>query len=692
MTASYHDQAFRELFEEEAGARLARLSEQLLQLEQTGPDADLVASIFREAHTLKGAAAVVGLDDASRVAHALEGLLEDLRSGRRDPSPGLVDVALNAVDGLASIISRTIAGEECSSEADALEGHLLTWVDSDGIAEPGLEAALTGGRSVSDQAVSDHGPAPADVATRAVASEAVHVPMDRLDELVRLVGETAAAQLRVGCMLTERFGLDPVSVAEFRELSRVVNDLQERTMRVRMVPVSTVTDQLHRAVRDLSRSLGKQVSWEVRGADTELDRGVLQHLADPLLHLVRNAVDHGVESPDDRVAAGKKPQAAVRLHAMQLGSEVIIAVTDDGRGIDVQRVRVRAARQGIDTSGLTDEEALFLIFRSGLSTADSVSEVSGRGVGLDVVRTSVEAVRGRLEVRSQPGGGSEIRIIVPITLAVLPCLLVASGETRYAIPMHSVTVATARDPRTAAHAEGRPLIWINGSTVAVSSLQQTLGGTDDAELNGPVVVVTGTARSHAFRVDALLGQRDVVVKGLSRLLPRLDVLAGASVDPDGSILLVLDAAALIERARKPGAWAGEQPGPFQGAPAARGSILVVDDALTVRELQRSILERDGFDVRVAADGHEALALLAERQPDLVLTDVEMPRMDGFELTQAIRSHPRTRNLPVLMLTSRASETDRQRGLDAGADGYIIKSGFDETRLLEAVNGLLGRHS
>jgi len=202
------------------------------------------------------------------------------------------------------------------------------------------------------------------------------------------------------------------------------------------------------------------------------------------------------------------------------------------------------------------------------------------------------------------------------------------------------------------------------------------------------------ARSHAFQVDALLGQRDVVVKGLSRLLPRLDVLAGASVDPDGSILLVLDAAALIERARtaKPGPSAGERPGGSQAAPAARGSILVVDDALTVRELQRSILERNGFDVRVAADGQEALALLAERQPDLVLTDVEMPRMDGFELTQAIRSHPSIRNLPILMLTSRASETDRKRGLDAGADGYIIKSGFDETRLLGAVNALLGRQS
>jgi two-component system chemotaxis sensor kinase CheA len=378
---------------------------------------------------------------------------------------------------------------------------------------------------------------------------------------------------------------------------------------------------------------------------------------------------------------------------MQLGSEVIIAVTDDGRGVDVERVRARAALRGIDTVGLADEEALFLIFRSGLSTTDSVSEISGRGVGLDVVRTSVEAIRGRIEVRSEPGVGSELRIIVPITLAVLPCLLVAAGARRYAIPMHSVRVATAGDRSREAQAEGRPLVWVGETALPVSSLERTLGESDAIEAGGPVVVVAGLTRSHAFRVDALLGQRDVVVKGLGRLLPRLDVLAGASVEADGSILLVLDAAALIERARTatPGAHITE-PEEKSGlaAPAQRGSILVVDDALTVRELQRSILEHAGFDVRVATDGQDALASLAERQPDLVLTDIEMPRMDGFALTEAIRSHASLRNLPVLILTSRASEADRKRGLDAGADGYIIKSAFDEARLLSAVNALLGR--
>jgi two-component system chemotaxis sensor kinase CheA len=690
-----HEEEFRKLFAEEAASRLARLGEQLLQLERSGSDPELIASIFREAHTLKGAAAVVGIEEASRVAHALEDLLEGVRSGDQAPTSELVDVALAAVDGLTALIPRLLAGDDCSEQAAALEEGVRRWSEAVELPEPAeLPQPAESTEAPPEPAV----PAEEDLERRRAQrteSETINVPVARLDELVRLVGESAAAHLRIGRVLTERLGVDAGTVPEFRELSRVLNDLQERTMRARMVPVSTITDQLHRGVRDLARSLGKSVRWEVRGEDTELDRGVLQHLADPLMHLVRNAIDHGIETPAERVAAGKSEQATLRLHAMQLGSEVVIAVIDDGRGIDVARVRERAMQRGSDVTGLSDEDALLLIFRSGLSTADAVSEVSGRGVGLDVVRTSIDAVRGRVEVRSDPGAGSEFRIIVPITLAVLPCLLLSAGGRRYAIPMHSVTVSQAHDPERGAHAEGRPLVWVGDSTVPVSSLQETLGVAGECSTDGPVVVVAGVTRRHAFQVDALLGQRDVVVKGLGRLLARLDVLAGASVEPDGSILLVLDAPGLIDRARLALARAEGVMAVLEEESTrhtVRRSVLVVDDALTVRELQRSILERAGFDVRVASDGVEALALLAEAPVDLVLTDLEMPRMDGFGLTEAIRAHPTLANLPVLMLTSRSSDVDRQRGLEVGADGYIIKSSFDEASLLSAVNGLLGRRT
>ncbi len=691
---------FRALFAEEAESRLSRLGELLLQLEENADDEELVASIFREAHTVKGAAAVVGIDEASRVAHALESLLEGVRNGERTVTSELVDMALFAVDGLNSMIPRLVAGEDCADQAAALEAHIGDWCEN-GDAPPVGGAEVVVPVVPRDVAAPIPDADPPTVIEPTVApsiradNETINVPLERIDELVRLVGESAAAHLRIGGMLRERLGADPATVPEFRDLSRVLADLQERTMRARMVPVSTITDQLHRAVRDLARSLGKVVRWEVRGDDTELDRRVLQHLADPLVHLVRNAVDHGIETTAQRVAAGKPEAATIRLHAMQLGSEVIVTVTDDGRGIDVARVRDEAEQHGTDTSGLSDEEALLLVFRSGLSTADFISEVSGRGVGLDVVRASVDAIRGRVEVHSEPGAGSEFRIIVPITLAVLPCLLVGVGQHRYAIPLHSVIVAQADDPSREAHAEGRARVWVGDETVPVSSLEETLGLEVGSADDGPLVVVASVTRRHAFRVDALLGQRDVVVKGLGGLLPRLGVLAGASVDPDGSILVVLDAPGLIDRARL--AHVGiESIAPMIDDEATprevRGSVLVVDDALTVRELQRSILERAGYEVRVAADGVEALALLAEKPADLVLTDVEMPRMGGFELTTAIRAHEKLKNVPVLVLTSRSSEADRQRGLEVGADGYIVKSAFDETSLLAAVDRLLGRRS
>jgi two-component system chemotaxis sensor kinase CheA len=671
----------RALFAQEAEVRLANLGRLMLELEQAGAGQDLVDSVFRELHTLKGSSALAGLDAVSRLAHGLEELVDDVRAGRRSVTPEVVDTLLAGVDELTAAIP--VNGDHGQAPVDTR---------TEAVPPAREPAADPDGQPISPLARRPT-PQPEPEPTRRAGAEPAHgvvmVPMDRLDELVRLVGESASAHLRVGRMLRLRFGLDPASLAEFNKLSRALNDLQDRAMRTRMVPVSTITGQLHRAVRDAARTLDKEVGWEVRGADTELDRGVLHRLSDALLHLVRNAVDHGIESPAEREAAGKPRQGTVRLHAMQLGSEVTIAVTDDGPGIDLDRVRRQAARQGVDTEGMHPDELRALIFRSGFSTASFVTDVSGRGVGLDVVRASVEAASGRVEVRSEPGAGTEFRVIVPITLAVLRCLLVEAGGQNFALPFHRVVCSQNHDAGGEAHAEGRSVVWVDRRPVPVSTLTDALATTPGEQARGPVVVLADATRRHGFRVDRLVGQRDVVLKGLSRLVPHLPAVAGASVEPDGSILIVLDPPGLIERARHAGR--SEAPPPVSADRAGRRShrILVVDDALTVRELQRSILERAGFEVRVVTDGAQALSSLAEHPSDLVLTDIEMPNMDGFALTEAIRAHPSLANIPVLILSSRASDEDRQRGLDAGADGYILKSGFDQGNLVAAVNRLLG---
>jgi two-component system, chemotaxis family, sensor kinase CheA len=702
MTAMSSAQ-LRSLFAQEAEGRLAQLGQLLLQLEQAGEDEALVRSIFREIHTIKGSSAVAGLDDVSRIAHDLEELVDNLRAGERPVTAEMIDTLLRGADQLTAAINAPPNGGPVSDAPEAapeaprpLRPDPAVGSDSSArhpVAASEVPAASNAGAPSNGVAASNGAPRPASPPKHVERNEdgraaaVIGVPVERLDELTRLVGETASAHLRIGRMLKDRFKIDPATATEFNEMSRLLNDLQDRAMRTQMVPISTITDQLHRAVRDLARSQGKNVRWEARGTDTELDRGVLHKLSDSLVHLVRNAVDHGIELPEERQRAGKDPQATVRLHAMQLGSEVIIAVTDDGHGIDAASVAQQANRRGIDTNGMTEEEILGLTFHAGLSTTQFVTDVSGRGVGLDVVRTKVESTHGRVEVRSEWGVGTEFRIIVPITTAVLRCLLVEAGGQSFALPFHRVLVSKSNQAATVTHAEGRPVVRVEGQAVPVQALAETIGLAAGGT-RGPLVVLSDTARRHAFQVDRLIGQRDVVIKALSPLLPHLPAVAGASVEPDGSILVVLDPPGLIQRAKQ----AIRTTGPKvqdERVPVRRRSVLVVDDALTVRELQRTILERAGFQVRVATDGKQALSALAEAPSDLVLTDIEMPNMDGFELTRAIRSHPTLTNIPVLILSSRTSADDRQRGLDAGADGYIQKSRFDEASLLTAVNRLLG---
>ena len=335
----------RTLFAQEAEQRLARLGQLVLELERSevGDSADVIAEVFREVHTLKGSAAVVGFEDVGRYAHAVEDKLGQLRSGSVIPTAAIVDALLVAVDRLGSMIWESVGGHDVDENANSAA---LGGLDASFGPTEATEAIVATEATEATEAIVDAAP-PAVASLRAgrgtggtrESSGTVMVPVERLDELVRMVGEAAAGHLRVGRVLAERIGVEAANLAEFSELSRVLNDLQDRAMRTRMVPVSTITDSLQRAVRDAARNLGKDVRWEAHGENTELDRGVLHQLSDSLLHLVRNAIDHGIDTPEQRAAAGKPREAVLRLHAMQLGSEVIIAVSDDGGGVNLERVR-----------------------------------------------------------------------------------------------------------------------------------------------------------------------------------------------------------------------------------------------------------------------------------------------------------------------------------------------------------------
>jgi two-component system chemotaxis sensor kinase CheA len=707
---------------EEAKGYLERIASGLLTLESDPDDQAAIDAIFREAHTMKGAAGMVGMMRVSRLAHRLEDLLVELRDKKRRATPELTDAMLLVVDGLARLIASASGSEQDSSDEAALERLLpappspspsLAPNGANGPAPvlPGVVAALPvsapaaatavlveapapSGAEAPRQAAPSPGPAQSPPATQSpgpqlgrkhVDSATLEVPVARIDELNRLVGEASAAQLRVGHVFGSELHLDPDGVTEYRELTKVINQLQEVTERTRMVPVATLEPILHRTVRDSARAAGKDVRWEMLGEDIEVDRNVLEELVSPLLHLVRNSVGHGVELPQVRIAAGKPPQATVRLNATQVGSRVVIAISDDGAGINVAAVRASAAKSGVDVSGLNEQESLHLIFRSGISTAKVLTEESGRGVGLDVVATAVAAIHGAVEVVNHPGQGAEFRIAVPITLTVVACLIVSISGQSFALPLHRII--RMLDPQHVQVVNGRKLAVIDGSAVPVSNLGTLLGMA--AADQGPWVLLGTPASAHAFQIETVLQKRDVVVRALTGRLRDLKAVNGASIEPNGSILLVLDVPTLIERSDAMAEHASRVVDKASG-PARQLSIMVVDDALMVRELQRSILERGGYSVRTASDGAEALAMLVDQPADLVVTDLEMPNVDGFALVSSIRAHPRLTNIPVLIVSSRASAEDHQRGLDAGADGFIVKTSFDEAGLLSAVSRLLGR--
>jgi two-component system, chemotaxis family, sensor kinase CheA len=688
-----------------------------MTLEATPDDQAAIDGILREAHTMKGAAGMVGMMRVSRLAHRLEDLLVELRSGTRRSTPELTDSMLLVVDGLGRLIANPSSTEQDASDEMAMERLLPTPGVAIRVPTPSPATALTPGPVFVPPALTPPPPAPAtttsaspppapaadaspptppatadppasppvSIERRKVETATLDVTVARIDELNRLVGEVSAAQLRVGHVLGSELRTDPDTVTEYRELTKVINQLQEVTERTRMVPVGTLGAILHRTVRDTARSLGKKVRWELIGEDIEVDRGVLEQLVSPLLHLVRNSIGHGIESPDERLAAGKPEEAVVRLHATQVGSRVVIAISDDGTGINVAAVRTAAAKRGLEVDGLTEDESLHLIFHTGVSTAKTLTETSGRGVGLDVVRTAVAAVHGEVQIVNHPGAGAEFRIVVPITLTVVPCLLVSIGGQSFGLPLHRII--RMLEAQNVQVVSGKNLAVVDGQAVPVSDLA-TLLGLPSAGV-GPWVLLGSADSPHAFQVETVLQKRDVVVRGLTGRLRDLKAVSGACIEPNGSILLVLDVSTLIERSMSAVA-VGSKGAEIAAGPPPQLSVVVVDDTMMVRELQRSILERGGYTVRTASDGAEAMAMLSDAPADLVVTDVEMPILDGLQLIKNMRAHSRLANVPVLIVSSHGSDEDRQRGLDAGADGYIVKTSFDEAGLLSAVSRLLGR--
>ncbi|MCX7790632.1 MAG: hybrid sensor histidine kinase/response regulator [Chloroflexaceae bacterium] len=721
--------AFHQQFREEAIENVRVLQDGLLALE-TEADADqrraTVDRIFRAMHTIKGSARVLGFEPVSRLAHALENLLGELRQERRGFDRPLADALLRGGDAILALSDAAVAGRAPPLDVEALIASL---------------PATAGGTPPAPTPAPVAPVTPAPSPPRA-ARQTVRVRVDRLDRMLNLAGELVVSQQILANHADELRALQEAVERQLRALSQLeaelarlrfspaqrqaldrplaaareagaraallaqrqterfsrhtgqhellVRDLEQEVMAARLLPIATVFGSLPRAVRDLAQATGKQVRLSVHGEAVELDRKVLEAIADPLLHLVRNAVDHGIEAPAERQAAGKPPQGHLTIRAEAASSEVRVVVADDGRGIDPQLLREQAVRRGIVTAEsaarLPDHEALELIFAPGFSTASVITDISGRGVGMDVVRQNLAELGGRVEVESQPGAGTSVTLILPLTLVTTRILLVRVGRDSFALPASACRGVIWVGPQQVQSLEGQPIVEHEGRAMALFNLAHLLGTQSPTTVSRaertPAVLMGGPQRPVALLVDELLDEREVVVKPLGALLAPQRPFSGAIQLGDGSLVLLLNPVHLTQPSRS-------APADTTAASPRARRLLVADDSFATRELIRSVLQSAGYEVVVAVDGADALEALRSEPIDLVVSDVEMPRLNGFELVTRLRAERQFDHLPVVLVTSLASEEHRRRGLEVGAQAYIVKSQFDQQSLLEVVRRLLG---
>jgi len=738
-------------FRAELSEHVQTMTDGLLALEQGSIAGEqrqsTLENTFRAAHSLKGAARAVGITVIEQLAHALEGILDAMQRDAIELTPQLFTACYQALDAIQAVQAVYEAGETTppvqALQALAVLEPFRSTKQVQPKDEPPVEAMVL----------------PEDVSPVSIASavdETIRVSVGKLDVLMARLTELIVTKIRAEQHLTQLnhvqeflarwqrewmvvrdaygklarqgdqgdgrgkdmerlMGYIGASQERLREVNALVNtmareyandsmqmslvidELEEEIKRVRMLPISTITGPFGRMVRDMAREAGKEARLRIVGSETELDKQVLEQIKDPLIHLLRNAVDHGIELPEEREVAGKPRQGTIIFTAEQLGQDVVICVSDDGANLDLKAIRqVVAQHDRIDPQSLTEAELVDAIFRPGISTSRIITDISGRGVGLDVVRRNVEALQGRVYVEWKPGSGASFTLRLPVRLTSSRGLLVhASGEL-FAIPLNNVERIIQISPQEITPLEGQDTVRYNGQPIPLVWLDDVLelprGDVQTAEMRIPIVILSAIERRMAFAVDGLAGEQEVVVKGLGSQLARVGGIVGATIMGTGDVVLILNVDDLIRLGLQ-----GERRSVLKAledttSPAdirARHRILIVDDSITTRTLEKNILEAIGYNIQVATDGQEALDIIAASGvPDLIVSDIIMPRVDGFELTKQVKEDPKTTDVPVILVTSLGSSEDKAHGIEVGADAYIVKSAFDQGSLLETIEQLI----
>jgi two-component system sensor histidine kinase and response regulator WspE len=722
---NFDDASLLSLFQLEAKTQALKLSDGLIALEFERSPAAL-EELMRAAHSLKGAARIVGHEGVAAIAHELEECFVAAQGGKLEISGSQIDVLLRGVDVMAQTALSDPEVAVTDESARALEAMLAALRSIErgdpagvvasaaarphGNGAPPPSTRLDGASYDTDRLLTLASEAL--VATRAlvstVESEGGHYRSDqeieRAFDVLRAAFRSAhteappaldALHAAVGSVLASRreraVALDSVS----QRVSSAVSHLYEGVLDARMLPFGDGIVGLPRLVRDTARTLGREVTLVTSGETTPVDREVLRRLDAPLGHLIRNAVDHGIESSHERLERGKPPRGTIRVEARHGGGRLLVSVQDDGRGLDFAAVRARVVGRGLAeaqaVAEMSDSELSHFLFLPGFTMRDEVTPISGRGVGLDAVQMSVREIGGDVRLVHPPSGGMRFDLQLPLTLSVIRALVVLIGDEPYAFPLARVHRIVRVESSELASVEGRQHFTLDGRQVGLVWGHQLLDiGASVAGESMCVVVIGDHEATWGIVVDRFMGEQELVLRGLDARLQKVQDIGGASLLPDGSPLLVLDVDDVMRTASTLAAGGRLDPMRKESAPTkARKRVLVVDDSLTVRELERKMIESLGYMVDVAVDGMDGWNAMRAGHYDLVVTDVDMPRMDGIELVTLIKRDAVLKAIPVMIVSYKDRDEDRRRGLDAGADYYLTKGSFYDETMLRAIEDFIG---
>ncbi len=746
---------------------IEQLDQDLVELESTPEDLELLNRIFRVAHTVKGASSFLNFDVLTHLTHHMEDVLNKARHGELVITPDIMDVVLESIDLMKSLLHtirdtssdggidvsecvkrldiaaggegnvEVVVTQESQQEETALDDEVVAdganeeepnYDDmSDDEVEAEIERLLaerkaadkakreakkaTSGGDDNEQVPASPSPvvpkasdaskkapkkeeakaAPAVKKAPTTVEQTIRVDVKRLDHLMNLIGELVLGKnrlIKINDDVEERYEGE-----EFLEelnqvvsiVSLVTTDLQIAVMKTRMLPIGKVFNKFPRMIRDLSRELDKKIELVISGEDTELDKSIVEEIGDPLVHIIRNSCDHGIEPLETRLEAGKNEVGTITLKAYNEGNHIVIQIEDDGKGLNPEILKDIAVNKGVITDKEADKmgekEAFGLIFRPGFSTAAEVTNVSGRGVGMDVVKTNIEKLNGIIDIDSELGKYTSIKLKIPLTLAIIQALLVGVQEEYYAIPLASVleTVRISKDEIYTV--ENRSVMRLREevlSLVHIGDIFEVERVFDDSEY--AYVVLLGLAESKiGLIVDSLVGQEEIVIKSLGEYLQGIEGVAGATIRGDGGVTLIVDVADLIQMSKSIKSTINSDEGGSVATSNEKNSasdykVMIVDDSKTDRTIMKSALDSMGISLIEAADGQEALNILksGDHNFDAMLIDIEMPRMDGYTLATEIKKYSRYKNLPLIAVTSRTGKSDRMRGVEAGMVEYITK--------------------